>query len=66
MILVTGATGLVGAYLCMALAEKEEKVVALYRTQKKKGMRRASFSHESKKSLTEKYRVAKRGHYPSA
>lgn len=36
MILVTGATGLVGAHLCLALLEKEENVVALYRREKKK------------------------------
>lgn len=51
MILVTGATGLVGAYLCMALAEKEEKVVALYRTQKKRECVEHLFLTNQKKAL---------------
>ena len=36
MILVTGATGLVGAHLCLNLLEKNKPVVALYRREKKK------------------------------
>ena len=36
MILVTGATGLVGAHLCLALLKKEQSIVALYRREKKK------------------------------
>lgn len=36
MILVTGATGLVGAHLCLALLKNEHRVVALFRREKKK------------------------------
>ena len=36
MILVTGATGLVGAHLCLNLLKKSKLVVALYRREKKK------------------------------
>ena len=36
MILVTGATGLVGAHLCLNLLKKNKPVVALYRREKKK------------------------------
>ena len=49
MILVTGATGLVGAHLCLALLEKNQTVVALYRREKKKKTFKAFF--ESKKAL---------------
>ena len=37
MILVTGATGLVGAHLCLALLGKKEKVVALTAEKKERG-----------------------------
>jgi len=50
MILVTGATGLVGAHLCLALLEKNQTVVALYRREKKKNTFKAFF--KSKKALT--------------
>lgn len=36
MILVTGATGLVGAHLCLNLLKKNDTIVALYRREKKK------------------------------
>ena len=36
MILVTGATGLVGAHLLLSLARKHNKLVALYRSKQKK------------------------------
>ena len=36
MILVTGATGLVGAHLCLNLLKNNETIVALYRRGKKK------------------------------
>ena len=36
MILVTGATGLVGAHLCLSLVRQNQKIVALYRREKKR------------------------------
>ena len=36
MILVTGATGLVGAHLCLSLVRQNQKIVALYRRDKKR------------------------------
>ncbi len=36
MILVTGATGLVGAHLCLSLLQQNTSFVALYRHEKKK------------------------------
>ena len=44
MILVTGATGLVGAHLLLALAKKHNKLVALYRSRQKKSAVFAFFS----------------------
>ena len=43
MILVTGATGLVGAHLCLELLEKDIPIVALFRRDKKKEATRAFF-----------------------
>lgn len=54
MILVTGATGLVGAHLCLALLEKEENVVALYRREKKKEALREFFIAQNKAELFER------------
>ena len=51
MILVTGATGLVGAHLCLALLEKREKVVALYRREKKRDALRQFFIVREKEML---------------
>ena len=36
MILVTGATGLVGSHLLLKLIEQEEQIVALFRSESKK------------------------------
>ena len=44
MILVTGATGLVGAHLLLSLARKHNKLVALYRSKQKKSAVLALFS----------------------
>lgn len=54
MILVTGATGLVGAYLCMRVLEKEEKIVALYRTEKKRQCFEDLFLSHQKEALLQK------------
>ena len=51
MILVTGATGLVGAHLCLALAERNEKVVAIFRREKKKEALRQFFIDHQKEHL---------------
>ena len=66
MILVTGATGLVGAYLCMSLLEKEEKIVALYRSQKKRACVEELFASHQKQTLLEKilWRKADITHLP--
>ena len=53
MILVTGATGLVGAHLCLRLLEKKIPLVALYRRDKKKEATRAFFAANDKLSLFE-------------
>jgi nucleoside-diphosphate-sugar epimerase len=54
MILVTGATGLVGAYLVLQLAEKEAVVSALYRTEKSIAKTRALFLMHEKEHLFSK------------
>lgn len=51
MILVTGATGLVGAQLCMTLLEREKKIVALYRTPKKRACVEDFFKSHQKEGL---------------
>ena len=53
MILVTGATGLVGAHLCLELLQKGTPIVALFRRDKKKEATRAFFSAKNKLSLFE-------------
>jgi len=53
MILVTGATGLVGAHLCLELLEKDIPIVALFRRDKKKEVTRAFFSAKNKLNLFE-------------
>ena len=66
MILVTGATGLVGAHLCLALLEKGEKVVALYRREKKKTALRQFFIDQDKAALFDQllFREADLCHLP--
>ena len=66
MILVTGATGLVGAHLCLALLEKGEKVVALYRREKKKAALRQFFIDQDKAALFDEliFRAADLCHLP--
>ena len=51
MILVTGATGLVGAHLCLALLEENKTLVALYRREKKRDATRAFFESKNHKAL---------------
>ncbi|QLE01062.1 NAD-dependent epimerase/dehydratase family protein [Galbibacter sp. BG1] len=46
MILVTGGTGLIGAHLLLALAQKEEKVKAIYRTKEKIALVKDFFTAE--------------------
>ena len=48
MILVTGATGLVGAHLCLALLEENKTLVALYRRGKKRDATRTFFESKNK------------------
>ena len=66
MILVTGATGLVGAHLCLALLEKREKVVALYRREKKRDALRQFFIVREKEMLFDEiiFRKADLCHLP--
>ena len=54
MILVTGATGLVGAHLCLALLKKKQTVVALYRREKKKSALKEFFKSKEALPLFEK------------
>ena len=66
MILVTGATGLVGAHLCLALLEKKEKVVALYRREKKREALHQFFIEREKETLFDEiiFRKADLCHLP--
>ena len=54
MILVTGATGLVGAHLCLSLLKKNQKVVALYRREKKRAALKDFFTSRDETALFEK------------
>ncbi|MGB1970903.1 MAG: NAD-dependent epimerase/dehydratase family protein [Flavobacteriaceae bacterium] len=66
MILVTGATGLVGAHLCLELLQKNQPVVALYRREKKRQALRHFFQNKAQLSLYEKieWRKADLCHLP--
>lgn len=66
MILVTGATGLVGAYLCMRLLETEAEITALYRSQKKRACVEDLFISHKKQALLDKiiWRKADITHLP--
>ena len=52
MILVTGATGLVGAHLCLALVQKKQPIVALYRREKKREAALDFFAQKNQSALT--------------
>ncbi len=54
MILVTGATGLVGAHLCLTLLKKNQNVVALYRREKKRAALKEFFISRNESALFEK------------
>lgn len=54
MILVTGATGLVGAHLCLNLLKKNPTIVALYRREKKKVALEEFFKSKGASHLFEK------------
>ena len=54
MILVTGATGLVGAHLCLNLLKKNETIIALYRREKKKVALEEFFKSKGAIALFEK------------
>ena len=54
MILVTGATGLVGAHLCLNLLKKNKTIVALYRREKKKVALEDFFKSKGASPLFEK------------
>ena len=54
MILVTGATGLVGAHLCLTLLKQNQKVVALYRREKKRAALKDFFISRNEITLFEK------------
>ncbi len=51
---ITGATGLVGAHLCLYLLQHQEKVVALYRTEKAKNKTKELFDCYQKSHLFDK------------
>ena len=51
---ITGATGLVGAHLCLYLLQHQEKVVALYRTEKAKNKTKELFVCYQKSHLFDK------------
>lgn len=51
MILVTGATGLVGAHLLLRLCEEEQPVKALFRSEKRKDLVAQLFKKAGKESL---------------
>lgn len=52
MILVTGATGLVGAHLCLSLLNKKQPLVALYRREKKRQAMLDFFEQKNQAALT--------------
>ncbi len=54
MILVTGATGLVGAHLCLNLLKKNLPVVALYRREKKRAVLKDFFIAQKEAALFDK------------
>ena len=54
MILVTGATGLVGAHLCLTLLKQNQKVVALYRREEKRAALKDFFISRNEITLFEK------------
>lgn len=54
MILVTGATGLVGAHLCLNLLKKNDTIVALYRREKKKVALEEFFNSKDASALFKK------------
>ena len=54
MILVTGATGLVGAHLCLTLLKQNQKVVALFRREKKRAALKDFFISRNEITLFEK------------
>lgn len=54
MILVTGATGLVGSHLILQLLEQGQNVRALYRTEDNKGKTKQVFDYYQKSSLLSK------------
>ena len=66
MILVTGATGLVGAHVCLALLEENKPLVALYRREKKREVTRTFFEAKNRLALFDKiiWRKADLTHLP--
>lgn len=52
MILVTGATGLVGAHLCLSLLKKKQPLVALYRREKKRQAMLDFFAQKKQTTLS--------------
>lgn len=54
MILVTGATGLVGSHLILQLLEQDQNVRALYRTEDNKGKTKQVFDYYKKSDLFSK------------
>lgn len=66
MILVTGATGLVGAHLCLTLLEENKTLVALYRREKKREATRAFFESKNQLALFDRiiWRKADITHLP--
>jgi len=66
MILVTGATGLVGAHLCLTLLKKNNRIVALYRREKKREITRTFFESKNELALYDKitWRKADLTHLP--
>lgn len=53
MILITGATGLVGAHLCLNLLKENQKIVALYRREKKQLALKKFFTAQKAEDLFE-------------
>lgn len=53
MILITGATGLVGAHLCLNLLKENQQVVALYRREKKRAVLKDFFIAQKAEALFE-------------
>ena len=54
MILVTGATGLVGSHLLVALLQENDEVKALYRSNSQKEQTKKVFAHKNQLALFEK------------